>query len=728
MNIFLGGAVIISSLIALAAAIGVLMRAPHEPVRRWLAVLLFSAAAWTVVVNLQTPLQSPEYNTWIIRLTFMAAIVMLYAMVRFVTLVTGIGNARATIAAITGATAVTLVAALTPLTISGVRYVDGMVVPRREWFYAVILIVLVSLMLYSILMAVYGYVRTRRRHVKYRLGLLALGLTGGIATGTLTNIILPNLMGSIEPARYAWIGLLIWTITLVYVVVRHHLLDVRLAVVRTVAYFLILLSLIGVYFGVAFVLSWLLHTSTATTIDVVINVAIALLLALIFQPTKYFFDRLTRRVFYRGIYNTDDFFAQLNRELGATIELRTLLRRAAETIGTTFNAEQSFFFVRYAAGERYISAGTVHHSQFLPRDSEALERYLLAHDETVLVADLIDDAPLRSFLRSHRIALVLPLRHAEGVLGYLFLGDRRSGGYVRHDLRTLGTIADELAIAIQNTLSVQEVKELNATLQQRIQDATKELRTSNNQLQKLDQAKDEFVSMASHQLRTPLTSVKGYISMVLEGDAGKITPMQTQLLTEAFASSERMVHLINDFLNVSRLQTGKFMLDARPIDLAKVVGQEVDSLKTVAGSRNLTLQYRPPSRFPILYVDEGKLRQVVMNFIDNAIYYSREHTAIKVKLSLEGADVLLEVYDTGIGVPESEQAHLFSKFFRATNARKQRPDGTGVGLYLAKKVITAHGGSMVFSSVEGEGSVFGFRLPVKKLVAAPASDANELNN
>jgi signal transduction histidine kinase len=136
----------------------------------------------------------------------------------------------------------------------------------------------------------------------------------------------------------------------------------------------------------------------------------------------------------------------------------------------------------------------------------------------------------------------------------------------------------------------------------------------------------------------------------------------------------------------------------------------------------LKLQYRVPSVFPILYIDEGKIRQVIMNFIDNAIYYSSEETAIKIELAVEGGEAVFKVKDTGIGVPKKEQSHLFTKFFRATNARKQRPDGTGVGLFLAKKVIVAHGGDIVF---EGEGSTFGFRLPIKKLSAA--HDADELD-
>jgi signal transduction histidine kinase len=215
--------------------------------------------------------------------------------------------------------------------------------------------------------------------------------------------------------------------------------------------------------------------------------------------------------------------------------------------------------------------------------------------------------------------------------------------------------------------------------------------------------------------------------MVLEGDAGKITGMQRQLLGEAFTSSERMVHLINDFLNVSRLQTGKFILEMHAVDLAKVTAQEVESLQTTAHAHDLKLNYRVPDYFPVLYVDEGKIRQVLMNFIDNAIYYSPESTTINVTLTVEEGFAVLKVKDTGIGVPQAEQAHLFTKFYRASNARKQRPDGTGVGLFLAKKVIVAHGGNMLFSSVEGEGSTFGFRLPIKKLSADPAKSPNQLN-
>jgi signal transduction histidine kinase len=413
------------------------------------------------------------------------------------------------------------------------------------------------------------------------------------------------------------------------------------------------------------------------------------------------------------------FYGEMSRLLASTTDLHGLLDRAVSSITGTLKAEQGFFFI-YRYDGHYTSVGTKKRTYLLMKDAAIVSDYIEQNgDDIIMLSSLSPSLPIARLMRTHKLEIILPLSRSDSLVGYLCLGEHKGSGYVNRDRRVLETLADELVVAIQNALSVEEVKEVNATLQQRIDEATKELRASNAQLQRLDEAKDEFVSMASHQLRTPLTSVKGYLSMVLEGDVGKITEQQRHLLNEAFTSSERMVHLINDFLNVSRLQTGKFMLEQRPIDLSKITGQEVDSLKTTASARNLKLRYRKPSYFPTLYIDEGKIRQVIMNFIDNAIYYSSEFSTITISLELVEGSAILKVHNEGIGVPESEKAHLFTKFFRATNARKQRPDGTGVGLYLSKRVISAHGGGMVFDSAPNEGTTFGFRLPVKKLSSAP---------
>jgi signal transduction histidine kinase len=173
-----------------------------------------------------------------------------------------------------------------------------------------------------------------------------------------------------------------------------------------------------------------------------------------------------------------------------------------------------------------------------------------------------------------------------------------------------------------------------------------------------------------------------------------------------------MVRLIGDFLNVSRLQTGKFIIDKHPVDLAMLIERELESLTPNAGVRGMKFVYKMPKNIPLLQLDENKIQQVIMNFCDNALYYSKDNGEITVSLKKKSDCVEFTVKDNGIGVPAAEQAHLFNKFFRATNARRARPDGTGVGLFLAKKVVDAHDGAIVFSSKEGKGSTFGFRLPL----------------
>jgi signal transduction histidine kinase len=190
--------------------------------------------------------------------------------------------------------------------------------------------------------------------------------------------------------------------------------------------------------------------------------------------------------------------------------------------------------------------------------------------------------------------------------------------------------------------------------------------------------------------------------------------MQKTFLSEAFASSDRMVHIINDFLNVSRLQTGKFVLDKTTGNLESVVKEEIEGLESSANSRGLKLKLTSEGKTPVFEADFDKLRQVVMNMIDNAIYYSKPDQTIKISLTNTEDRIIFKVVDKGIGVPKDEQDGLFGKFYRTSNARRQRPDGTGVGLFLARKVVLDHKGDVIFESEEGQGSIFGFWIPIKK--------------
>jgi signal transduction histidine kinase len=277
------------------------------------------------------------------------------------------------------------------------------------------------------------------------------------------------------------------------------------------------------------------------------------------------------------------------------------------------------------------------------------------------------------------------------------------------ELKLLERLSEAVGVAIDNKLLFEENQRVLRKLEQ-----------SNTKLKALDTAKDEFISMASHQLRTPLTSVKGYLSMLDEGDAGKLNATQKQFVNQALVSSQRMVYLIADLLNVSRLKTGKFIIEPTPVYLPDLIDSEITQLFEAVKARGITMKFNKPAKFPQLMLDETKIRQVVMNFTDNAIYYTPAGGSITLDLKETPQSIEFTVTDTGIGVPKAEQHHLFTKFYRAGNARKARPDGTGLGLFMAKKVVVAQGGAIIFKTQEGKGSTFGFSFAKEKL-KVPAS-------
>lgn len=602
---------------------------------------------------------------------------------------------------------------VSPLFIPDVTFEAGIstVEPGPLYIVFVLFVISVLSLTFSRLIQASNLSKRYRAQVNLILG----GVTVTAVVAFATNLLLPLITGSNNLYWLASVSTLAFVIATAYAIVKEGLFDVRFAAMRTVAYAGTLATIIGMYYIVVSVFAGgiLSDQDVANVAIGPLTIIPALIFVITFPPIKRFFDRLTNKLFFQDSYSSEDFFAEFGLLLASTTDLRGLLERASGRIAETFKAEQAFFHLYYAGStNHHMSVGTHRHAKLPNYDAGLLDEHVHGHGGGVILTDFLVDIKLRRMLQSHKVALVLPLLQNDRIVGYLMLGDHLSNYYSKRDIAILSSISSGLLIAIQNALSLHEVKELNATLQQRIDVATKELRSSNAQLKHIDEVKNEFMSMASHQLRTPLTSVKGYLSMLLDGDAGDVTPQQKKLITEAYGSSERMVRIIADFLNVSRMQTGKFVIEKTEVEIRHIVRQEVENLKLMAKTRQLKLDLKTLDHDLVLHADAAKIREVVMNFLDNAIYYSKPESTIKITLEQHPKYLEFTVKDTGIGVPEDEQKHLFGKFYRATNARKQRPDGTGVGLYLTRKVLRAHNGEIIFHSKEGKGSTFGFRLPL----------------
>ncbi|HEY4511002.1 MAG TPA: ATP-binding protein [Candidatus Paceibacterota bacterium] len=243
------------------------------------------------------------------------------------------------------------------------------------------------------------------------------------------------------------------------------------------------------------------------------------------------------------------------------------------------------------------------------------------------------------------------------------------------------------------------------------------LAKANLKLKELDRQKTEFVSLASHQLRGPITVIKGYLSLLLGGEYGTLPQEAVTVLEKVASSGQTMALMVDDFLNVSRIELGIMKYAKEDFDFCGLIKDVVAGLMSTAKERGLTLTATCPSEPIMVYGDAAKLRQVVMNLVDNAFKYTPAgFVSVGLTLNDEKSLARLTIHDTGLGIPPDSLWKLFDKFVRGRNAHETNRQGTGLGLYVAKEFVKAHGGKIwAESEGEGKGSTFFVELPIKNV-------------
>ena len=234
-----------------------------------------------------------------------------------------------------------------------------------------------------------------------------------------------------------------------------------------------------------------------------------------------------------------------------------------------------------------------------------------------------------------------------------------------------------------------------------------------NEQEKIGAAQSDFITLTSHQLRTPLSGMKWLLELLQKNSTGTLNKKQKEFIDKIYNSNERMIALVNDLLEVSRLESGETKLYIQPTDIIAIINniirEKEQEIKKKKIKLSFTIEQEP---FPMVRTEPNKIKQALVNLIQNAITYSADGSKISIDTKVDQDVVLISIQDAGVGIPVSQQASVFKKFFRASNVLQFETTGTGLGLYITKSFIEASGGRIWFKSKENAGSTFYFTLPI----------------
>jgi len=517
---------------------------------------------------------------------------------------------------------------------------------------------------------------------------------------------------------FAYISGVIFTVITAYAIVRYRLMDIKIIIRKSTVY----LASFFVILILAVCIRSIFSLFFAQIVDWV-NLIILIISISLFSPIKYYFYKIANKYFFTSLYDSQEIISEISDKLRTSLQLNQIYNFIYEVLLKAFHLE-IFGFLNYNEKTGIYSVlcsnGIGFRKQQKIQSNPYLHKIFIEKNQPIITEEIKNthyNENTKEFidlLSDQKIEVLVPLNIKEQTVGLLALGQKESKDiYNDEDFRVLQIISSQAAIAIENSLLFEKIQNFNIQLKKEIKKATQDLVVANQKLTRVDQAKSEFISIASHQLRTPITVIKGYVSMVLAGDFGKLEFEQENSLKKVYESSEQMMRLVNNLLNISRIEAERLEFNYEIINLEQVVSDIVNNLQKILGQKKICLKYiKPSEQLPLVKIDQQKIKEVIANLIENAIKYTVEGN-ITVSLKVIDQNIQFGVSDSGVGICKDDIPKLFKKFSRGETMSRIHTEGTGLGLYVARKMIEAHQGKIwVESEGENKGSQFYFQLPI----------------
>jgi signal transduction histidine kinase len=333
-----------------------------------------------------------------------------------------------------------------------------------------------------------------------------------------------------------------------------------------------------------------------------------------------------------------------------------------------------------------------------------LSEWIWTHNTPIVVEDTTRDkrANCSEFLGHFDIRSIagFPLTSGKQVMGIVFTGDFAARAMSDQHMRLMTTLCQQLSVAIEKS-------RLYDSLERKIRELERQLDT----LEKTNILKSDFVSHVSHELRTPLTSIKAYVEALVDNSDDPRFIQRKEFLDMVSKETNRLIRIVNDVLDVSKIEFGQRPITRTPVDLSAVMAEVLDMLSPSLRERSVRIEADVPSDLPRIEGDPDLIKQVFINLISNAIKYSPRGTTVTVAAREEAVNIVMSVADQGVGIPKDEIGSVFDKYFRARSQKESKMEGLGLGLAIVKNIVEQHGGVVRVESHEGKGSTFYFTLP-----------------
>jgi len=543
---------------------------------------------------------------------------------------------------------------------------------------------------------------------RQQIRLIFIGFGFYASTATVGAVVLPIFWNT---SRYFFtlvLGCLVFVGLTVFAIVKHRLFDIRLVAARSISYLLLLVILTVIYAGGLLGVAVFITKQTSLTGNLIISTVLALTIAFTFQPLRTLLERATDILFFKGRYSPNNLLYVLSKSMATTLTLSTLTYEVLDILVKQIKITKTAI-VTLKNKQVYIAENPHTHGIIKITNSDYEE---LKSQDKLLIFDEIEEGSIKSLLRKKEISVVLPLHTKKDFIGFLMLGEKSSGDiYFDDDINILKILGPEMAVALQNAQRFEEINQFNATLQEKVKRATKELSLVNDKLQKLDLLKDEFITIASHDLRSPLATTKGFVWMAVK-DIGKSSPSAKEHLDKALESTERSISLVNDMLDVSRIEAGRIELRPEKLNICQMASEVAEELANIAKDKKIEVSTNCKGN-AFVKVDKERIHRVLTNLVGNAIKFTPELGKVGISVTKNGKMAEVAITDSGIGIKKDDLPKLFTKFGKIeTSSKIPVTTGTGLGLYISKNIVELSHGKIWVKSTPGKGSVFTFSLPI----------------